>query len=400
MAPLRCDLERRECRAVSRRLVAIGTAALLGRPTCGFATDIDTVSFGGHAFLSKFSDISRDFPHLSSALSGRSGEFDRALVQAGAQSAGGRTIPISFDELGTLRSGADANVLALAFDREVVTATRIGDTWKVLVELSFQALVFDFNTRMIRASYPAATQYIDAFDREPTQADVSSILQRLVFGSQTTGVIAGFWAAVAAAILPASGARTLRVTQVNLSEAATATMTSLGAPAGSLRDQLGYDFSKFLSANQRVSVLPYAPSQAIDGKMAARMANGSVYTLTVPPADYTITLTLDGLKKVQTAATAAGAAWVYGAFVTIRVVEPLSGRAFFDSQVKLGATRTIPATARGPSDDWPPFAEVIRQLFDELTRAVATADRKWASQHLVSANASLKPLKDLVDLCR
>lgn len=399
---LRADVGR-----ISRRSAAllVGAAAfsMLPGQSCQANETPNRVYFGGHAFLSKFSDIQTDFPNLHALLlaDGRATALDQALVRSGQQGADHRSISVEFQELGRLGPGLDANVLALAFDREVVAASQIGATWKLLVELSFQALVFDFRSKLIRASFPIAIQYLDAFDQEPTPTDIRNALERLVFGDQATGLAATFWATVGAATLPEPGARTLRVSQVSLSEAATTLVSSLGVetPAG-LGDQLGYDFGKFLSGNQRLSVLPYAPSQAVDGKMAARLANGSVFNLTLPKADYEISLRLDGLKKVQTATTAAGAAWVYGAFVTIRVVEPLSGRVFFDSQVKLGATRTIPATARNTEDDWPSYAEVLRQLLDEFTRSLTGPDKKWGQAHLVTADANLKPLKELVDSCR
>lgn len=365
------------------------------------ANETAKVYFSGHAFLLKFAEIENEFPHLSALLtSGRAIELDRALVQVGRQNIDRRTISVEFDELGRLGPGLDANVLALAFNREVIVATQIGATWKLLVELSFEVLVFDFRSRLIRASFPITTQYIDVFENKPTTSDIQKILNRLVFGEQSTGISATFWAAVAAVALPEPGARTLRVSQVSLSDAATASIDSLGVANAGLRDQLGFEFGKFLSVNQRLSVLPYTSSQAVDGKMAARLADGSVFNLTIPPSDYEISLRLDGLKKVQTAATPAGAAWVYGAFVTIRVIEPLSGRAFFDGQVKLGATRTIPVTAQGEPNDWPSFAEVLRQLFDEFTGALTKPDEGWADKHVVTAGANLGPLKELVELCR
>jgi hypothetical protein len=381
----------------------IGLGAMTNAVAASPADD-DKIYFAGHAFLVRFADIAGAFPNLSGFLTKeRSVGLDQALGRTGRDTAQPRGLDVQFDQLGTLSPGGDAYVLALAFDREAVATTQIGETWKLLVELSFQALVFDFHSKMVVASFPLTTQYIDASAQRPGSADIERVLDHLLFGNQPTGVQAIFWETVNAAALPRPGARSLKVSEVSLSTTAAASVAEFGiGNTGGFRDQLAHDFGKYLSANQRLSVLPYASSQAVGGKMAACLANGDVFTLSIPEADYTIALRLDGLKKVQTAATVAGAVWVYGVFFTVRVAEPLSGRDYFNSQLKLGAVRTVPASLREDSD-WLSYAEVIQQFFDEFTVAVARSDDEWLRKHLVGGSTSattLKPFQELVQSCR
>ena len=366
--------------------------------------DAVKIYFAHYGYLVQSSEIAAAFPNLSSFLTNqRSVQLDQALGRTGRDSTQSRGLDVEFDQLGTLSPGGDAYVLALVFDREAVAATQIGETWKLLVELSFQALIYDFHSKMVVASFPLTTQYIDASPQRPGPADIERVLNRLLFGNQPTGVQATFWETVNTAVLPRPGARSLKVSQVSLSTAANTSVAGFGIenPNG-FCDQLAHDFGKYLSANQRLSILPYASSQAVNGKMAACLANGDVFTLSIPEADYTISLRLDGLKKVQTAATVAGAVWVYGVFFTVRVAEPLSERAYFNSQLKLGAVRTVPASLREESD-WLSYDEVIQQFFDEFTAAVAHSDDEWLRKHLVvnSAQATtLKPFQELVQSCR
>ncbi len=306
-------------------------------------------------------------------------------------------------ELGALVPGLAANVLALAFDHETVAVSKIGSDYKLLVELSFEALVFDYKTKSVIASYPLVAQFIDAKRSEPTSDDVDRVLERLLFGLQASGVQAEFWRAVDAVRLPEPGARTLRVTDVSFSETAAASLTDLGiSNQEAVRGQFAHGFSKFLAANQNISILPFGTNKALGGKMAARLSNGDVFDLKIPAPDYEIRLRLDGLKKIQTVATSAGSNFVYGAFLTIDVVEPLSGRSYFNHQVKLGASRSLPATLEIDSD-WPSFSEVAQQLFDEFTRALSGPDVAWARGHIIppdQAATSMKSLKELIDSCR
>jgi hypothetical protein len=136
--------------------------------------------------------------------------------------------------------------------------------------------------------------------------------------------------------------------------------------------------------------------------MAARFADGSVFDLKIPDPDYSIALRLDGLKKVVASTTATADVYVYGAFITFTVVEPLSGRRYFDRQVKLGATKTI--FKNSPLvRDWPAYAAVIDQLFDEFSKAISGPDVDWGRSHILPIEkdaASLASLKELVQLCR
>lgn len=393
--------QRRGSDGYDRRAVLAGAALSCLSFIGARAATGPKVYFGGHAFLSKFSDIKTGFPYLGALLDGDGGvQFDRALLAAGRQGGAQRKLDIDFDGLAALGAGREAVVMALAFDREVVQVSQLGRQWLMKIELSFQALVFDFSSKVVRASFPIAVGYNDLSPAKPSDADVRKAVDHLLNGGQAGSVVSKFWSTVADIALPEPGARSLRVTKVALADAAAASLAQMPeANAGALTDNLGSEFGAFLSSNQKISVLPYASTQAVDGKMAARLSNGVIYNLTIPAPDYAISLTLDGLKKVQFAATPAGTTWIYGAFVTIAVVEPLSGKTYFNDQVKLGANRTVPAT-QGATEDWPSFDEAIRQLFNEFTQALSGPDAKWAKDHVVKNPASIKALKDLVVSCR
>jgi hypothetical protein len=361
------------------------------------------ICFSGSSFLSRFQDIEQTYPVLHGLLDsgGERARLDRLLIDEGKRRGADFKERVEFETLGRLAPGADANVLALAFDREMVLATRIGDTWKLLVELSFEALVFDFHSNLVRASFPNTIQFIDTFAAAPTAQEEAEAVGKLVLSDARESVCSAFWESWSGLSLPQAGARSIRVADVSLTDTAAAALRTVGAPSDrKVCDQIGFEFSGYLSTNQRLSLQPYGVSDAVNRKMAAQMANGSVYTLTVPPADYEISLRIDGVKKVQTAASAAGSVWVYGAFVTVRVSESLSQRVFFENQVKLGAARTVPASEDPADSDWPAYEEVLRQLFNEFTQPNASADPDWERHHLAYTEYSLKTLQLLLDSCR
>jgi len=378
--------------------IASPTLAAEGRPIAYFS---------GFAFAVRNDNMQQTLPRLSALLSGESSaRLDRALGQRAAASKDLPGLDLRVNELGTILpgDGAGANVLALAFDRETIAVTKFGDNYKLLVELSFSALIFNYSSKSIVANYPMVAQYIDVLSDQPSTEDISNALDRVVFGEQATGVQATFWEALYEVRLPEAAVRTLRVTDVGVMDSASAYLAGIGAPKDEvLKSDIGQSFSKYLVANNGLSVLPTGSNTALGNKMAAKMSNGDVYDLNIPEADYQISITLNGVKKVETARTAAGASWVYGAFVTISVVEPLSGKSYFNDQMKLGASRTVPASVQS-DEDWPSYSEVIQQLFFEFTRAIAQSDAAWAKRHIISVSANttspLQPLRELLDKCR
>jgi hypothetical protein len=140
---------------------------------------------------------------------------------------------------------------------------------------------------------------------------------------------------------------------------------------------LAKNFSKYLSNNQQVSVLPYTKGYAIGNKMAARFSNGEVYMLEIPQAEYEANLTLRGFKKVMYDQKKSASSWVYGVYVKLKIHQPLLGKSYIDEKFKNGATKIVP-TAQENIEDWPAFQESLFVLFDSMTKQFST-ERKYKS---------------------
>jgi hypothetical protein len=395
---------RREGAPNRRALILAASLAPIIATTVAAADDKPVCYFAGHAFLAEFAALPIEFPHLSHLLTGDTAiKLDRSLASRATHQPLA-ALDLRVGELGALAPGSSALVLALAFDRETVSSARTGNDWKLLVEFGFQVLVYDFRARTVRASWPVAVQYIDVLQRAPEPQDIDAVVERLIFGDQPSGLQATFWSTLANVKLPSAGARTLRVTTASLSDGAAASIQALGVT--DLRrtaDRFAYDLGKFLSGNLELSVLPYASNQATGAKMPARLADGSAFVLSIPEPDYAIELRLDGIKKVRTGGSPGVDVWVYGAFFTVQIVEPLSARAFFNGQIKLGATRTLPA-GFAEGSDWPSFAEAAAALLNEFSRAAGSGDSGWAEKRVTpaapGAPISMTALRGLIDSCR
>jgi hypothetical protein len=160
-------------------------------------------------------------------------------------------------------------------------------------------------------------------------------------------------------------------------------------------------FSKFLSKNQRVSVLPYTKGHAIGNKMSARFSDGRVYTLEIPEPDYSVDLDLRGFKKVEFDKRSSGTSWIYGAYLGIKVYESLTQKVFAELSLKNGVTKLVPASQTSV-DDWAAFQESLQSLMEETTQQIDDPKRSWAKSHSADKSAvkHLKNLQPVMEACR
>jgi hypothetical protein len=313
------------------------------------------------------------------------------------------TFSLEFDRLASLQAGAgSAVILAFALDRETVSVEQIGTDFKLLIELSAQALFVDFHEMTVIASFPVVIQFIDVKQSRPSPEDIKQAVRSLYLGNSPNSAFSVFSSTVRDAHLNTAFERRVRVTSVTIDAAARDSLRpdASGAP-GLVEAAVAQDFSKFLSLNQNIPVLPPAKGQAIGNRMATRFADGKVYILKIPEADYTIELQLDELRRVEFAGTTAGQSFVYGVFMTIRVQEPLSGKKYFDARLRNGATKLVPASQVNV-DDAAAFQDALLALMDRFTKSLSNPDPAWAEKHAgdKSVAKQMKVLEKVLQSCR
>ena len=383
-------------------LAALFVALLACVPFVARAQTEKSVYFAGFAYTGNAADAQDALPVTSRVLDAAGAANLNARLKAAlsAQSYLGYTLV--FDRLGDVGDANNSTALALSIDRETTSVEQIGQQYKVLVELGTQALFFDFGEKQVLGAYPITLQSIDVLSHAPTHADFDRQMKRLVAGTDAASLVPAFAQRLTTISLPNPASRRLRVTQVDVQpDALKMAPPPFQARPDGLAAQVAHEFGKFLADNQHVALLPYRPGNAIGGAMAARFADGRVYQLQIPDADYAIALSLRGFKRIDQPGTAVGKSIVYGAFVQVGVTEPLSGKSYFDRQVKYGATKVVPAT-QASVDDWAASYETLLLLFDDFSHAISRPDAGWAASHLGDRDGrkDLIQLKELIDQCR
>ena len=168
-----------------------------------------------------------------------------------------------------------------------------------------------------------------------------------------------------------------------------------------LSQSIGQAFTRYLSVNQSVSVLPYTIGHAIGNKLAGRYANGEVYMMELPETDFSIDIELIGLKKKKYSENAAGIAWIYATQAKFRFYEPLTNETIFDEKLFNAATKKVPSSQL-TVNDWHSYNETLIALFDKFTIAMSDPDKKWLKSHSGNTDgySEMKELKKVVFQCR
>ncbi len=385
------------------RLIFVFLVAF-GMPCHVKAKSAPEVYFAGVAFTGDAADIPSEFPHLSRSLNSTTNSRINAQIRDLLQRHPTK-LNVLFDRLGSINDATQSTALALGIDRETTSILRIGDVYKIRLEISMQLLFFDFKQKQVLGGFPVIMDYIDTKSTIPTDGEIQSDFNHMVLGTDRQHALADeFVAELARVSVPSPSSKHLRVTSVELGPKANKYLARYAPDVDTniLKGQIAQEFGKYLATNLHLSILPYASNQALGGKMAARFVEGEAFQLKIPEADYGISLDVAGFKKVAQGSNNVSIGYLYGAFVDLAVTEPLSGKVFFSQRIKQGAVETVPVTQTS-TDDWAAAYDTLRLLFNNFSLALSNPAEKWSASALPPGSAVKKEfnsLKGLVQSCR
>ena len=342
------------------------------------------VFYAGFAFIGDNVNITKNYPHAL-AISKEKDSEDLLLekvLREKVKNQNMNNFKLIIGELGNLEEGEGISV-AFALDNETVAIEQIGSYYKIVIDLGAQVLFFDFKEMKVIGCYPVAIQLIDVSESKPADILIKNRIRELFIGNKyEINIFDEFVKRLKDIEIKPKFKNSIKVSNVTIEEKALPFLPTIyiddkDPNKNNIKTLLAQNFSKFLSSNQEISVLPYTKGSAIGDKMSARFANGEVYMLEIPEAQFLIDLTLRGFKKVKFDEKKAGSSWIYGVYIKLKIFEPLLQKYYIDEKFKHGATKIIPASQKNVAD-WPAFQESLFVLFDSLTKSFST-ERKFKS---------------------
>lgn len=378
------------------RILSLVVALLF---SCTLLAEGKEVQFAGLAFITEHQDVGATFPHAQRFLRE---ESLNALLWEKLSSLQNSSFILKADHLADITRSDSVIVLAIALDAEIISTEKIDGLYKVIAGISGQALFFDFKQQAVVASYPINVEHRLSFEAEPTEQQRFDAIRDVLFRTDENGLIGHAVNTLSAAKLRFGDGARLGIGSVSiLDEARDHLPGYLRENPRRAETMVAQAFIRFLSESHQVSILPYTKGHAIGNRMATRLANGQVFNLEVPEADFSFDLTLERFKKAQFAQVAAGASWIYGAAVSVSLTEPLSGKKYLHARFKNGETKRIPSSQE-TIDDWPSFQESLFGLLTKLSNSFKEPRNDWARS--ASDNKSiadqLEATEKVIQLCK
>jgi hypothetical protein len=355
-------------------------------PVCAAA---ETVALAGFAFAGADQAVRTRFPRTQ-AISERSRGFIDSRIFAAAKSVSNPNFIL--DATGNVREGPlkdidRAIVTAIVISGETVSVEPLAGIWKVYVNLRADALFYEYKSSTIVRSFPISVAYIDAFRGPPTEAQLTNMVEQLIFGDKGVGLLPAFLTHLSSASLPGPATRYLRIRSSVVSDDVLSQFPqSLRANRATVENIVADQFSSEI-ARTGIPLLPYMKGHAVGQVLAIMFGDTSVFNLKIPESDYALDVSAVAFKKIKHAEVSAGASYIYGTLVHIKLSEPLSNRIYLDSQFKNGEVKVVPAS-QSDVVDFPAYNDSLRRLFAKFADGVREGGSAW-----IETSASTKDIQ-------
>lgn len=381
-----------------------------------------SVMYSGLAFRGNASEVKERYPYALALANedGKDGQrlsLFRTLLLETAKKSSPPNYTIKFEGGQDLDKGQGL-VLALALDRESISIEKFPTEYKVLVDINAQLTIFNYEkeSRSVAATFPIVASGITTSEGEPSPETISELVRRVIVGPPLingTTIISEFKEALDSYPVKRHYKLRVGVTEVGIEPGAESSLPTWAKEApNTLKLSLAQMFSRYLSRNQKLSVVPYgiiddatkerSKDGAIGGSMTVQFANGDIDNFQLPDPDFGVTLDLTGFKKVLYSETAAEQSWIYGAYVTVAGIMQSRGKVYMDVPFKQGLTRQIPTT-QASIQDWPTYYEVLNELMNGLTAELTEKpNKKWIKSHTQDKRArkQMQAFAEKLEKCR
>lgn len=377
------------------------------------------IYWAGISFIGDASRVAGDFPQIHTLLQERN-EIEQSTLEAALferLQRASSTLSLKTVGQGMANLSVSAPlVMTCAFDLELVRIEPFRDLYRISVLISAQLLVIDFETLMVKSAHPVFLRLIDVAESMPSSNRIQSLVIAALSGNEEiqTNVFSILETRLENFDPRHSVGARVRVANVDILREAEAEAGFSESARLHLEHDLAYQLGKFLSENTKIPVLPYSRAlnpdeavitdlgQAIGGRMTTVFANGDIYTLQVPSADYEFHVQIERLIKQEHASNAAATTYIYGLLAKVDLLDTHHDRLLATSRFKYGRSEVVSNRVTVAPDEFQ-HAETVWAFFDGLARQFKRPDSQWATTHHMDGRRGLREMqkfKSYMDRCR
>lgn len=329
------------------------------------------------------------------------------------------------DELGKQKSG---NALALAYglQKEVYAVYQVEGGYQSKFEITGLIYVFDYsdNEHKLLTSIPTGKSLSLITPAKLSKNEIAKVFEAMyltsknqkIYDTNLTSSVFDDWVSNKssetqlslenAKIFRTSKEKRLQLRNIELDDAVKKQILGNSdyiKDEKSLKTETARNFERNLSTYQNIPILPssYSVGQALAGKMIARFADTS-YELKIPPPDYVIDLTIREFKK-SSVDNKVYDAYLYGAFITMKVLQPDLNNIKLESKFNYIDGIQVPKNYKLKiEDDWPSWIGAQKKLFEILSKQISIKDEKELANLTKTPDIKeqLKRFEDVINECK
>jgi hypothetical protein len=349
--------------------------------------------FAGFTFSGEAASIQSRYPYLSDLYKqktpkGMSVLSSQVLNRLGQVSNSSLTMAPP-DTMMNLRSMDGSLVTVLLVTGETVLNENYGTYNKTFINISADALIFDYKNKSIIRSYPLNLVLFDASDdrQPPSKQKIQELIQDMVTRSDDKGLISQYLNRLSTATLPKGDAKSIQVNNIEINPEAFGMFPNKLRNKDAIGDILIDGFTSALSAKIGVSILPSKIGQAL-GMMTLKLDNSDgQIKLKIGDGDYLVNLKFNKYAKIKREQTAVEVSNIYATSVNIDIFEKLTDQHFLQSDFKNGELAITPINKQA-GDDFPGFMDSLNGIFMKFADAIKTDNLDWAKVAASSSNIS------------
>ena len=357
------------------------------------------VFYAGLGFISQASDIPQKFEYLCLASAGENSDgcisshesrFTKVLTDTKSEH-------LVFTGEDTQEK--NAYIMAVAVDRENLNIQKFGDGYSLIFDLSAQIILVNFSDKKVVGTYPIAVRYADFADQNPSKTYIAETFHQMVSNSEFPVSLVSEFKKRVPELRIFRERLNIRFGQMDLSKQASEYLQSQNVDLSAFQRWMGENFSKSLSYEQSMPVLPYVTGDAIGKKMPLKVSNRrESMNLTIPPADYVVNVKLRGLFKRKLGETNKRLAWSYINGLAVTFKHATSNRPpYFEGKFQYGRVKEVPKSLTA-TDVIGEFEESVISLMNQISTNLTEANRGWLKEHMGKKAKIEKVVKDLKGL--
>jgi hypothetical protein len=361
---------------------------------CAKSSYAENLIFAGFTFSGEAAGIPARYPFLSELYKqktpkGMSSLSSQVMARLGQVNNSNLTIAPP-DAMMNLKNMDGGLVTILLVTGETVLNENYGSYYKTFINLSADALIFDYKNKTIVRSYPLNLVLFDASpgSQSPSKQKIQELILDMITRQDDKGLISQYLSRLSKATLPKDGVKSIQVAKVDVNPDAYGMFPAqLRGNQNAVKDILSDGFSSALSAKTGVAILPSKIGQAL-GMMTLKLENSDgQIKIKIGDGDYLVNLKLNKYAKIKKDETAVEVSNIYATSINIDIYEQLSDQHFLQSDFKNGELSITPINKQA-GDDFPGYMDSLNGIFKKFADAIKTDDLGWAKAAASSSNIS------------